>query len=319
MGFFGEDVRLVTAILLSSFVFGATAKAQVQEGSAAELIAFITYQSGRELVVAGTCGSFGASSDADWNASRSLVNLGSAALPDLEAAFDSIHQLGRQSKFRNNAGWLLLAYAKISGPEAFPALKKMRDDPNFSGLESDIDAASALSIGLTSFVSLGSRQRIEYARILHEMRGVPLGPCGGGSHIGPRDALDLLIFFWEEGDRSLLQEMLGPNARVALDKAVGSPGWDAWRAKLWRAKPDTRVVVGYLFEQNPWSSPATTLDSGGPTAEASGDLDLDTRFKDRSGNDCGRTRLHFRGSDIDLDNPDIVQILQIIGRCAANR
>jgi hypothetical protein len=134
-----------------------------------------------------------------------------------------------------------------------------------------------------------------------------------------------------------LQEMLGPNARIALDKAVESLGWDAWRAKLWRAKPDTRVLVGYLFEQSPWSRPAltldteaapaespvitlTTLDNGGPTTEPfylTG-LELDTRFKDRSGNDCGRTRLHFTGSGMDLDNPDIVQILQIIGRCAAN-
>lgn len=78
-------------------------------------------------------------SNADWRAAMALARLGGAALPDLEKELDSIEK--NPQGFGTN--WLLLAYARIRGPAAFPRLRRI------SG-----GSAVALSLALTSNVSL---------------------------------------------------------------------------------------------------------------------------------------------------------------------
>ncbi len=119
-------------------------------------------------------------------AAQSLVRLGAAALPDINAAFDSIAKSGSSSKFAPNAGWLLYAYAKIEGPADFPRLRKMHGDPNFGFLLAGLDAAAAASLDLTSYVS-SSRQPIPESST----------SCEGPS---PQETLDRFILAWERKD-----------------------------------------------------------------------------------------------------------------------
>jgi len=113
-----------------------------------------------------------------------LPKLGTAALPDINAALDSIEKSGNSSKFATNSNWLLYAYAKIKGAAAFPRLRKMRGDANFGFLYSAVDTAIALSLDITSYVSA-------WRQSIHE------NSCGGPS---PQKTLDRLILASEIND-----------------------------------------------------------------------------------------------------------------------
>ena len=274
---------------------------QTKEQSASDLIKYLTYQTNRPEVVAVSCGVFATMDAENRAAAQSLVKLGASAIPDLEAAFDSIEQRGGASKSGYNAGWLLLSYAKIKGPAAFPRLRKMRGDPNFAFLDSSVDIAAALSLGVTSYAS-GWRQPAQ--------EGVCTGP-------DPRKIFDRLILAWENNDREALEKNLGSSASAALDALLKGRSWDALRAQLWRAKPSDKIAVGYRFDvPGRWSTPVETLEDPDGAAWRIEDLDIDALFKDGSGKDCGRARIQFRSPDFEIDNSDIGDLLRLISRCA---
>ncbi len=123
--------------------------------------------------------------------------------------------------------------------------------------------------------------------------------CGNPIRFTPQQALDFMIVAWEKGDRALLKETLGPNARAALDSLLIKDGtWDALRTRLWNITLTDQVAVGYRL--------------GGP------DGVFDTAFKDGAGKDCGRRHISFLSPDLAIDDPDIEDLLSLISRCAAN-
>lgn len=304
------SVPLFVFLFLLSHGSGA---GQTREQSPSNLIGFLTYHIDRQQVVAGSCGELMYPKLQDRAASQALGRLGSAALPYIEAAIDSIEKRGPDSEFHYNASWLLLAYAKIKGPAAFPRLREMCGDPNFSELSIGVDSSTALSLGLTSYVS-------RWSEAVDEGCGI-----SDRRYPDPRYPMHNLILAWEKGDRAMLEGTIGPNGRAALDSLLKGKTWDAMRTRLWHAKNSDKVAVGYRFDiRGPWAEPFEMLEDQNSLVgvDYPENPQLDTVFKDRSGKDCGTYRVRFltgNGSQPYLiDNSDIGGLLRVISTCAAN-
>ena len=94
-------------------LFQIVRTAQTQDQSASDHIKYLTNQTDRPEVVAVSCGLFATMDVENRAAAQSLVQLGAAALPDIDAVFDSIQKSGNSSKFAPNADWLFYAGAEI--------------------------------------------------------------------------------------------------------------------------------------------------------------------------------------------------------------
>jgi hypothetical protein len=284
-------------------------------------IKFLTYQTARPhkdeflQVVTVSCGLEIAQEQPDREAARSLVAWGVSAIPDIEAALDSIAKHGEHSKFARNSGWLLYAYAKIRGPAAYPQLRKLQSHGHLDLFGNGLDTAIALSLGLTSYVEPKRRPA-------HE-------GCHGAE---PREALDQMILSWERGDHAEFEGHLGPNAKAALTRLPGR--------KLLEAKPGAGGAVGFRLDiSGRWSGPEETLDEDGysdhiPNVHPSlMNPELATVFTNRLGHECGRTDVRFFGSNTRIslggppvlpemylvDNSDIDGLLHLISTCAAQK
>jgi len=176
---------LSPAPLVLLLLFHSSGTAQTTEQSASDLIKYLTYQTNRPVDVAVSCGVFARMDAENRAAAQSLVKLGTSALPDINAALDSIEESGSASKFAPNSGWLLYAYAEIKGRAALPRLRKMRGDPNFGFLYSAVDTAAALSLDITSYISAWRQS-------------IPENSCWGSS---PQKTLDRLILASERNDQ----------------------------------------------------------------------------------------------------------------------
>jgi hypothetical protein len=278
-------------------LFQSSGMGQPKEQSASDLIQELSHQP--EVVAVPSDNYYPAAEQAFV---ESLVKLGPPAIPDIDAALDSLEKRGFGSEFIRGSDGLLIAYARIKGPAGFPRLRQMRGNPVLRD-NLALDSAASLSLGLTSYVRMAGWRPLMSVDNFRAMRR--------STRFGHRDALDLMIFAWEIGDRALLEESLGPNARTALDKLLKDRTWEALRAQLWRVKPSDMIAVGYRFNApGPWSDPA---------AEYSGGPELDTLFKNGLGKDCGRHRIRFQSPDFGVDNSDIGDLLRLISRCAADQ
>ncbi len=304
--------RSAPILMFIFLLLRGSAAGQTKDQTASDLIRFLTYQNDRQEVTAGTCGDFIASALQDRAAARALVSLGSVALPYLETAIDSIETRGPDSEFHYNASWLLLAYAKIRGPAAFPRLREMCGDPNFSDVSVGADSSVALSLGLTSYVSRWS-EAIDQGCGISDRR-----------YPDPRYPMHNLILAWEKSDRAMLQATLGPNARVALHSLLNGRTWKAMRAQLWHAGNSAKLAVGYRFDVlGPWAQPFEMLEDEKNLVGVRypKNPQLDTVFKDRLGKDCATYRVRFRSKDRSpnylIDNSDIGGLLRVVSSCAA--
>jgi hypothetical protein len=121
---------------------------QTSGRSTLELLKDLTYQTGRNdfgLSVTFSCGQAMAAAKQDRALANVLVARGTSAVPDLNAAFDSMQRAGH-SPFLYNGSWLLIAYAKILGRDAFPRLRQMAENPRLSELEYYLDASTRTSM-----------------------------------------------------------------------------------------------------------------------------------------------------------------------------
>ena len=295
--------------LIASNVLG-----QTRERTPAELIGLLTYQSGRDAdpdIAAFTCGTLVREATANRAIARSLAMLGSAALPDIEAALSSVRQRGQQSEFWIGSDWLLFAYAKISGPKAYPQLRMMIEDPPSQSLGHALDVGIAISLGLTSYVS---------------STGLPTDVLCRAQE--PRDSLDRVILAWDSGDRPTLERNLGPNGKVALEELLKGKSWAALRAEFGLGSYLGSMAVGYRLKTvNRWSESEETLEQPRATVDFAKDpLDpeLDTLFTDSSGLDCGSHRVRFvtprrtaaPAPPYLIDNRDLRDLLGRISSCA---
>lgn len=251
----------------------------------------------------------------DRAAANSLVALGPAAIPNLNSAFDLIERQGEETPLALNSRWLLFAYARIRGPEAYPRLRTMINNPKLRLLRYDLDSALAIALGLTSYVSA---TRVAYRCI----------DCRE-----PRQSLDRLILTWMQGNRSWMEEELGPKARSSLGSLLANRSWVDLETELWHGGPVPDAAIGFRLEgPGDWSKPQETLDQRLQDRRRFVNLDelptepkLPTQFVDRAGNDCMQREITFVQAPAGpggmlikyvVDDEDLAGLLRTISECA---
>jgi hypothetical protein len=242
----------------------------------------------------------------DRGVADALVKLGPSAMPDIDAALDSIVARGPQSEFAFNAEWLLNAYARIEGSAAYGRLHRMSNNPRLGFLQGSLDRSTAISLGLTSYVT-SSEELAER------------GDCRGV--IDPNDMLNQLILAWERNDRVWVERSLGTRAKSALASLMQGRTWEQARTELWLGKAEYCTSVGYRFTSLGWSSPShqpVTVNDRSPV-----NPDINTTFADHSGRECGQFRVTFlKEPDQDqrpayfINNSDVAGLLRLIASCA---
>ena len=246
---------------------------------------------------------------------RSLADLGSDALVRVKEAVGSLQQQGERSPFARQAGWLLLAYAKIEGANASEVLLRMAADPRLQPLIVDIDNSIALAGSVTSHVSMGRDQ----PSIIDCM------------HAGePRHTVDELVAAWRRGERRRLETVLGTRAKGSL--AVGIKA-GAWAKRQQLGERASRGGIGYLFSQagkwgEPWETLAPDVTYSGLAFNINAPM-IHTEFKTDLGMSCGSAdlvlvRARTKHSAVPpftylIDNPDILSVLEILDRCATQK
>ena len=300
-------------LIASTSATGQTTESPQQ--SASDLIAFLTYRNGRE-----TEGKFMISwgkiyqeSLDNERATRSLVELGASAMPDLERELDRLEKSSGAWGDFSGAAWLLLAYAEIDGRDAYPRLSRMSRNPNIIAAGIDVDSSIAVSLGLTSYVS----------SVTEPVKG----SFTGFRPQEPREALDNAILAWERNDHEWLEKNIGSRAKAALISMLKGRNWSEVRAELWPGASSGDVAIGYRLDvPGRWSQPymAESL------REAWGEVDLQrvpanpairTLFTDGKGRACGERVVEFSQdggpTKYLVDDPKLGDLLRLIGECAA--
>lgn len=309
----------VGLVWLGGILAGGRTVTQAQGPSASDLIRFITYQSGRPdfglRAMVLSCGVVNRAAQDDRRAANALVSLGASAIPEIESALASLEKEGMKSPFFFNGTWLLIAYARILGPKAYPRLERLLASPAL-GVDYALDASIATSLQLTSYVESSAM-----------VRGAVLS-CSSKE---PRDALDRLLLAWEKNDRAAVEESLGPAAKAALESLLKGQTWQQFRAGFWHGGSRGSVAVGYRFETNgAWAQPRVTLNEAAAMSRIVVDLSaiplnpqIEARFADKRGQECGAQRVRFYTSHDSMsrliyfvDNPDLSDLLRLVSRCA---
>lgn len=306
-----KTVLIATAqtLLFSTGAFG-----QIDSQSPSDLINFLTYQSNRPResktrAVFFTCRVDNPEAADYRRAAQSLVKLGALAIPEIEQTLGSIEKHGRDSPFASNPGWLLHAYARLTGIKGFERLHRMLGDPKLSFLQNSLDDSAALSLGLTSYVS---------------QTRIPIGFRCRPSQ--PRDTLDEWILAWGKDDRQSFEANLGPGAKEALASLLRGRTWLDMRNDMWPGKLRESFAVGYKLQvEGPWSEPEETLEHDGlddrPATRPSR-VDIDTLLTTASGETCGTIRIKFvntgpaASGPYLIDNRDIAQLMHLTALCA---
>jgi hypothetical protein len=348
----GKTLGVMILLGIALLITPGGATGQTVPRSPSELIRYLTYQSDRPDKHGGKkgenlafdCGQLLGQGQDDRALTMSLVKMGESAVPAIEEALDSYEARGGKSNVPLQAGWVLLAYARIKGPEAFPRLHRLIGNPNLAYHAGSIDFSIALALGLTSYVS--SFARLPESDDVHvctvagstaeELKVTPCVPpsrekypfrfhCDRGDE--PRDALDALIQAWETDDRLSLEASLGPSAGSALEQLLRGRTWAAMRSELWAGRSDRNVEVGYRFDAaGRWSEPDETLEERGPRRlERNCDNPgITTLFTNSSGGACGKLLLKFSMSWREgvpqylADNENLGDVLKLIASCASD-
>lgn len=273
--------------------------------SPSQLVKFVTYQNRSEFFD-GTfnCVATGAQKR-DREAIERLVSLGERSVPALEEEFRAISKKGANGRYTSNAALLMGAYASIRGTRAFPLLREMELSQQFSFATVSLDGAIAVTLGLTSYVSVAQPP----LRVLVACEGPQ-----------PRYALGQMIAGWQRGDRLWFETSLGETAARTV-AVKDDEEWQALRSSFWQDVPN--AAIGYKF-QLPGGDPSTPAKlTRLPNEEKN--LDLDTAFYDRNGRTCGNMTINFRRGATPtppgylgyiVDNPNIADVLQLISACA---
>jgi hypothetical protein len=307
-----EVWRATIALLVltcNSPVPGAQAK-QGNEQLATQLIGRLTQPAVQKLdpvrATGFTCGSLESDRQEYRALAASLSRLGKSAVPDIETALDSIANRGQASEFAPGAGWLMYAYARIEGRDAYDRLSRMIGKPELKQLQNTLAASVALSLDLTSYVDSYTVST-----------GVLCKPPQ------PRDTLDRLVLAWETNDRRSLESTLAPAAKAAFQRM---PNARALVARATGAKGS--IAIGYRFRiPGAGSEPPETLEERAAPDSATGDsarLAIDTHFVDAKGRDCGMYVVSFRraaySSPADaypIDNADLPGLIRLMASCAS--
>lgn len=306
---FQSAIKLVVVSVLAAVVGSGLPNDQWVR----ELIDNITKPTPLEAMGLRGCGSI----ERDRVHARAIVALGGAAIPELEKAMSSILSFGERSPFAYNSGWLLLSSARIQGAKSFPRLKQLARSKRLEFLGHEIDRAIALSLGITSYISLS--------------RVVTLNLFCHRS-MEPRDALDQLILGWGRGDLTQFESSLGPRAKSIFEGWKGGRDWSAFRTEFGLGAPDLNSAVGYrLLVRGRWAEPEETLEQNRELGDSlplseQGDFEVIARFLDADGKVCGTRPVRFVRSTIGnkslaasykIDNTDLKLLLGQLNSCIA--
>ena len=240
--------------------------------------------------------------------------LGPASIPDLDSALDLTERQGEETPW--NSRWLLFAYAKIRGPKAYERLRTMAGNPRLRFLSADLDNSLALALGLTSYASA--------SRVAQHLFGF---------EVEPRYQLDAMILAWMHGNRTEMDEELGPNARSSLKSLLTKRSWADLEHQIWHGAAPSDAAIGYRFEiPGDWSQPEETLDQGLQDRRRHVILDefpaepkLATQFVDKTGNNCMKREIRFVQAPAEprgvvmkyvVDDSDMEGLLRTISECA---
>jgi len=310
--------------LLSAAYAGDHADVNAEFKSPSELIKYLTYQSDRPdrhgllHSLAFSCGPYLGEARDDRAIVGELVKLDISAVPAIDEAPDSLEANGETSEVALKAGWLLLAYARIKGPAAYPRLQKMIGNPRLGRFVQVADNSLAVALRLTSYVT--------------SFREAAVGRrCDRGDE--PKDALDNLILACERSDRPMLESTLGPQASAALRKLLKKRSWSSLHGKLWQIESGTnrKVQVGYRFANSGrWGEPDETLGDERKVAYIAGNYavpEIQTLFTNRAGIICGKLRLRFSSTAItpwlgvmrySVNTSDLMLLVKTIATCASD-
>jgi hypothetical protein len=307
-------------VVAVAFLGATSIAAQTEAKGPSELIRYLTYQADRPDLhgmvkgesAAFSCGPLLGEARDNRALTKALVSLGPSSLPALDDALDSFEARGDRSEVAPEAGWLLLAYARLKGSGAYPRLHRMYGNPDLVSYSSSLDAALALAFGFTSYLSeLRATQTFQDHVCINTDGSSTLSqtPCEAGQQEQPlnifrcdrgkepRDSLDRLILAWQVGNRVSVEASLGPNARSALRTALKGRSWEGLQRELRSGASGRSIAIGYRFSlSGRWSEPDETLqDEREPTKVAAGAnrFEIETQFYDSSGNACGTRTLFF--------------------------
>jgi hypothetical protein len=260
-----------------------------------------------------SCGLTATEDDDNQALTDALVKYGGAAIPALEKALQSV-QDHDDSPYSLNAKWLMQAYARILGPDAYRRLHQMAGLPRVRYFAQALDQSMALAFGFTSYVSSWRKMSCECegrfsvdcnACSPEQQRPFSLYLVCSSHPPDPRiRPLDELILTWERGNRVLLKANLGPRAKASLDQLLAGKTWAQLHGEFW-GKHTGDVAVGYTF---------------GPSKSGSALV----QFKRGVSGQCGEVRIDFVPNGEDgygrskclINNSDLGRVLQTIAACA---
>lgn len=299
---------------LTALLPAAGARCQPREQSASDLVRLLTAPSARpdNLLAHGIfdCASAMAEDRADRRLVEALAKMGESAIPDIEAALDSLEVPTAKSGPVLNSGRLLAAYARIRGPAAFPRLRRMLANPRLAFVRPELNRAMAVSLGITSYVPNS---------------GEPGDAASCTGVIEPGYVLDRLILAWEKGDRDWVERSLGPVAEGALRALLKGTTWQGMRAEFWTHRLVGGAVVGYRFMTRGWWSHPPDDQSGIDVSQRNpANPVIETLFTDGAGHGCGTYPVSFVRVDgyyaeYLVDNNDLGGLLRVVARCAASQ
>lgn len=356
--------HILTLAIAALALLGVKQVAAQTEGMGpSEVIRYLTYQSDRpnlhgiakDFSGIFSCGPALGEIRDNRAFTNTLVNFGPAALPPLEDALASFEAGGERSAVATEAGWLLLAYARLRGPAAYPRLKRMYENKRLDSAGYGLDRAVALAFGFTSYLSARrAAQTFQYYACTNSDKSGSLGTtpcvapqreqafrsihCDRGNE--PRDSLDRLILAWLAGNRTSVEASLGGTARSALEEALAGQNWDSLRPRLRTGVSGRSIGMGYRFSiSSRWSEPEETLEEQRVEttfADGRDRFEIETLLYDSAGSECGRSRLVFlkvpeagwyKNGDPSLpvpgppeyliDNSDIKDLLRLVSVCSA--
>ena len=303
-------------VLLWLLLFGASnGQGQPREMSASDLIRFLTYQADRPQRAAVLLGISGCGYvSEDRAASLALVKEGVTAVREIEKALGSIESMGEGSEFALNGAWLLYSYASIKGPDAYPRLRHMAENPRLASFTLALDEALAISFGLTSYVS---------------STRAPLKVFNCRRTEDPRDAMDRLLLGLLRGDLALVDAAVTERTAALVNPMVRDRTLIAFGGQSGNGSTGAHLALGYRFEvAGPWGKPDELLTDAGATEASLLDSDvveLGVVLTKDSGTPCSRQRVRFvRDDDRNgmargylIDEPKPQGLLQAISSCAA--
>lgn len=247
----------------------------------------------------------------DRELAAALVGQGEAAAKVLAVALQEVLE-GRRGTF--NLHWLTDAYATLKGAGSLPLLRRLAADGRFSAHTAALDCSMAISLGLSSWVTLS-------------LPAVSVIRCQGAE---PRDGLNQLILAWIHGDKGEVLAALGPNAAAGLETTIGHGTWARFRDELGAADEGSRAAIGYqLMELRPVVVPELRL-PGRPDQPSRldilGALESRVRFANELDADCATVRVEFvvlghlggAPSRVLVNSRDLRDILRSISRCASS-